>query len=341
MWQYTTETIINSEKGSIKGDKRFDVVDDKLLIEGVGSFDLKNIAAVYKTPYLEAQNAVHSIDFAYAKPANVEGEVLRLQIWVSEEGTICPELQNAFLMKKLPFHFEIVSTGDSATDVEKFVTLINRTFTKKGAEKLFVAAVSSKSNTRLVLTATDCYVRINKVQLVEVLEEQMLKGSIEDINQATLTALAGLGRANLTGYQNYTEIAVGKEEVRGREGNGTVARLVKNLRIPTKASLNPFGSDHGGKPVPGGEYDQYLIQYVVDRSHMGHQVVGSVADKSMTSHVLFIEKNTSAAFADMLKNANIPFDVTKTANADRDVKTASDMATVEAKGAEGPKPTKR
>jgi hypothetical protein len=113
------------------------------------------------------------------------------------------------------------------------------------------------------------------------------------------------------------------------------------LRIPTSASLNPFGSYQGGKPVPGGEYDQYLIQYVVDRSHMGHQVVGSVADKSMTSHVLFIEKNTSAAFADMLKNANIPFDVTKTANADRDVKTASDMATVEAKGAEGPKPTKR
>ena len=113
------------------------------------------------------------------------------------------------------------------------------------------------------------------------------------------------------------------------------------MRIPTSASLNPFGSYQGGKPVPGGEYDQYLIQYVVDRSHMGHQVIGSVADKSMTSHVLFIEKNASAVFAGMLKTAKIPFDVTASANADRDVKTASDMAIAKAEGTEGPKPTKR
>ena len=304
MWQYTTETIINSKKGNLDG-ARFAFEGGKLLIEGVGSFDPKNIAAVYKTPYMEAQNALHKLVFAYDNKVKA-GETLRLQIWVSEEGSIRPELQNAFLMKKLPFHFEIISTGVELDDVKKFVELINRSFAKKGAEKLFIARPASGDEAAIVIEATDCYIRLNKMQLVEVMDEQMLKGSIEDINQAALAALVGLGRANLTGYQNYVEIAVSETPVRpGREGNGTVARLVKNLRIPTKASLNPFGSDHGGKPVPGGEYDQYLIQYVVDRSHMGHQVVGSVADRTMTSHVLFVEKGAVADFDKVLGDAKV------------------------------------
>ena len=319
MWQYTTETIINSSKGNIGGTKRFDVVDHKLLIEGVGSFDLKNIAAVYKTPYLAGKESVATITIPTTDLAS--NDTVRLQIWISEEGSIRPELQNAFLMKKLPFQFEI-ELGVVANVAEELATAAMKVLNKKGAEKLFT--VSGAGDT-LTITATDCYIRINEVR-------------VDKTNVAP----------SLLGYQDYQKVIAVKASdngqtaiVQGREGNGTVARLVKNLRIPTSASLNPFGSYQGGKPVPGGEYDQYLIQYVVDRSHMGHQVIGSVADKSMTSHVLFIEKNTSAAFADMLKNANIPFDVTATANADRDVKTASDMATEEAKGAEGPKPTKR
>lgn len=319
MWQYTTETIINSNKGNIGGTDRFAVVGDKLLIEGVGSFDLKNIAAVYKTPYLASKESVATITIPTTALAS--NDTVRLQIWISEEGSIRPELQNAFLMKKLPFQFEI-ELGVVADVAEELAEAAMKVLNKKGAEKLFT--VSGTDDT-LTITATDCYIRINEVR-------------VDKTNVAP----------SLLGYQDYQKVIAVKASdkgqtsiVQGREGNGTVARLVKNLRIPTSASLNPFGSYQGGKPVPGGEYDQYLIQYVVDRSHMGHQVIGSVADKSMTSHVLFIEKSASAAFASMLKTANIPFDVTATANADRDVKSTSDMATVEAKSVEGPKPTKR
>lgn len=279
MWQYTTETIINSNKGHLgtKKDQRFAFAGGKLLIEGVGSFDPKNIAAVYRTPYMPAEVAEHKLTVVAGK----SGEAVRLQIWVSEVGSIRPELQNAFLMKQLPFHFEIISQADAAKDAKALVDAINKMFAKKGAEKLFTAEVSGTSD--IVLKATDCYIRINKMQLAQV------PGTGIDYN----------------GWQNYTELAVGTVVKEGREGNGTVARLVKNLRIPTSASLNPFGSDHGGKPVPGGEYDQYLIQYVVDRSHMGHQVIGSVADKSMTSHVLFIEKGAITDFEAALTSAGV------------------------------------
>ena len=305
MWQYTTETIINSSKGNLKG-ARFAFEGGKLLIEGVGSFDPKHIAAVYRTPYMSAEAAEHKLTVVAGKA----GEAVRLQIWVSEVGSIRPELQNAFLMKQLPFHFEVISQADAAKDAKALVDAINKMFAKKGAEKLFTAEVSGTSD--IVLKATDCYIRINKMQLAQV------PGTGIDYN----------------GWQNYTELATGTVVKEGREGNGTVARLVKNLRIPTSASLNPFGSDHGGKPVPGGEYDQYLIQYVVDRSHMGHQVIGSVADKSMTSHVLFIEKGAIADFEAALNKAGV-----QATTADPSTLQHTEVGTL-AKEVD-PKPTKR
>lgn len=284
MWQYTTETIINSNKGHLgtKKDQRFVVEDGKLLIEGVGSFDAADIKAIYRTAYQEASPATATVAALKTQPA--ADNVVRLQVWVSEEGTIRPELQNAMLKKSLPFQFEVMANGKDV--YKQLVKAVEKMFAKKGSDKLFtveaveVTGDNSTKETQLVFKATDCYVQFDEVRIDEVPSDKV----------------------DLNGYHNYKALLAEKDVtiVRGTEGNGTVARLVKNMRIPTKASLNPFGSYQGGKPVPGGEYHQYLIQYVVDRSHMGHQVFGSVGDRSMTSHVLFIEKGVDGAFQDEL-----------------------------------------
>ena len=280
MWQYTTETIINSNKGHLDADKnkRFVVESGKLLIEGVGSFDAANIAAIYRTAYQDASPATATVAALKTQPA--AGNVVRLQVWVSEEGTIRPELQNAMLKKSLPFQFEVEANG---TDVyTQLAKAVKKMFAKKGSDKLFtVEAVEVEQETKLVFEATDCYVQFDEIRIDEVPNDKV----------------------DLTGYHNYKALLTDADVtiVRGTEGNGTVARLVKNMRIPTKASLNPFGSYQGGKPIPGGQYHQYLIQYVVDRSHMGHQVFGSVGDRSMTSHVLFIENGVDEAFQDELE----------------------------------------
>jgi hypothetical protein len=293
MWQYTTETIINSSNGHLgtNKDQRFVAVTAenkpvaanktdgvKLLIEGVGSFDKDNIKAIYRTKHQEAAPATATVAALAAQPA--ANTVVRLQVWVSEEGTIRPELQNAMLKKSLPFQFEVVANGNDV--YKQLVKSVEKMFAKKGSDKLFtveaveVTGDGSTKKTQLVFKATDCYVQFDEVRIDEVLSD--------------------VGALN--GYHNYNALLDEDDVtiVRGTEGNGTVARLVKNLRIPTSASLNPFGSYQGGKPVPGGKYHQYLIQYVVDRSHMGHQVFGSVGDRSMTSHVLFIEDGADDAF---------------------------------------------
>lgn len=290
MWQYTTETIINSNKGKLTltdslgaividdsankinvDNVRFYVKDNALYIEGVGVFKKDSVKNAWYRPYQAAVPASGEL----AVPAGTVGHVYRLQVWVSEEGTVRPELQNAMLIKSIPFHFEVEAVNGEALEVT-LAKAIKNTFAKKGAEKLFTAVSGAN---KLTLTATDCYVRIDQVRLDEV---------------PNTTA----GYVDLTGYQNYTPVqgATWTEIARGTEGNGTVARLVKNLRLPTKTSLDPFGADQGGKPVPGGKYDQFMFEYVTDRSHVGHQVLGSVGDKSLTTHVFFVDQSVSSLF---------------------------------------------
>jgi hypothetical protein len=302
MWQYTTETIINSLDGKLTGGKKIVVTNTKanggkLLIEGVGAFDLDKIegAKIWKREYQPAQAAKAVLNLKTTTLATTK-EVYRLQIWVSEEGTIRPELQNAFLKKSIPFSFE-VEAANKATLLTNLEKVINGLNLKKGAEKLFTVAVDTTAET-LTVTATDCYVRFDEVRLDLVADS-----------------------ANLTGYKDYSDVAIVEKadmskspNVLGTEGNGTVARLVKNLRIPTKTSLDPFGAYQGGKPVPGGKYNQYMFEYVTDRSHVGHQVFGSVGDQSLTTHILFIEgydetagavSGASAEFETLLNNKGI------------------------------------
>lgn len=278
MWQYTTETIINSNKGKLDGGKRIvkDTVQNKLLIEGVGAFDLAKITKVWKRAYQPAQTAYKKVTL----PAVTANEVYRLQVWVSEEGTIRPELQNAMLMKSLPFQFEVMATSAAASDLASALEkAVKKMFAKKGADKLFTVKANGAS---LEIEATDCYVRFDEIRL-------------DKINDSDSTS-------SPTGYRDYTPVTLTANTTtsgagadrRGTEGNGTVARLVKNLRIPTKTSLDPFGADQGGKPVPGGEYAQYMFEYVTDRSHVGHQVFGSVGDQSLTTHVLFLNEKDQA-----------------------------------------------
>ena len=285
MWQYTTETIINSNKGKLAGGKRIVVDSGKLLIEGVGTFDLSKISTVWKRPYQPAEKAYKEITIPTINafdPTSGEQLYYRLQIWVSEEGTIRPELQNAMLMKSLPFQFEVKAmpagtNGTNSVAEEVAYALnkaINKMFAKKGADRLFTAKVNGAV---IELEATDCYIRFDEVKL-------------DRINDSV----------NLTGYQDYVSVPLtpSANDKRGTEGNGTVARLVKNIRIPTKVSLDPFGADHGGKPVPGGEYAQYMFEYITDRSHVGHQVFGSVGDQSLTTHILFLNEKDAQLISD-------------------------------------------
>ena len=294
MFQYTTETIINSEKGKLIDGSRFGVfsaagsengtalasgatAQDFLLIDGVNSFVLGNIKKIYKSPFRPEAKATATLDLTSATMPSAK-KVLRLTVVLREQGTVRSSMQNAYLHKSKPFHYEIEvpAANTAASVVAALAKLVNKDMSMTD----FNFFKASTNDNKLVLTADDCYIQFVDVKLEEVLD-------IED----NATPLG----SKLLGTNVVKEIAgLTLTKTAGDEGAGTVTRLVKNLRIPTGASINPFAADQGGRPVPGGEYDQYLIEYETNRRHVSGGVVGSAGEVSLTSHVIFINKANAA-----------------------------------------------
>lgn len=287
MWQYTTETIINSNAGHIgdNSDKRFAVIDatsgkevatataaaaDFFLIDGVNTFRKCDIQKIYRAAYRPEVMAAAHIDLTTAGYA--KGDVLRLKVVLHQQGQVSSIFQNAYLKHNKPFFFEIVASDDATTgaaaDAEALVKVINREL--RATDFHFFKATDNKGV--INFEGADCYIRFTEIQLAKV----------EADNAATGAALLG--------YENYTKLADGVIDAVGSEGMGTVRQLVKNLRVPTCANVDPFGVDFGGKPVPGGKYNQYLIELESDRRHIGGQVLGAL-DRSITSHVFFINQD--------------------------------------------------
>ena len=297
MFQYTTETIINSEKGKLIDGSRFGIFSaagnnkgtaidptsgtvtkqDFFLIDGVNSFVLDNIKKIYKSPFRPEAKATATLDLTSATMPGAK-KVLRLTVVLREQGTVRSSMQNAYLHKSKPFHYEIEvpAANTAASVVAALAKLVNKDMSMTD----FNFFKASTNGDKLVLTADDCYIQFVDVKLEEVLDLE---------NTAT-----PLG-SKLLGTNVVKEIAgLTLTKTAGDEGAGTVTRLVKNLRIPTGASINPFAADQGGRPVPGGEYDQYLIEYETNRRHVSGGVVGSVGEVSLTSHVIFINKANAA-----------------------------------------------
>ena len=291
MFQYTTETIINSNVGNLPGGKRFGVIgagdaalqtsgitsDDYLVIDGVNSLKIEYIKKIYRTVYRASANATATLDLSGATiPA--AGKIVRLTVVLREQGSVRSTIQNAYLHKSKPFHYELaVPSAASGDEAKELVAAIVKLVKKDMAmtDFAYFKAAIGTGDESVVLTADDCYIQFVDVKLEEVLE-------LEDSNTPLAAKLLG---SNVTAA--IPGISVSKTP--GDEGQGTVARLVKNLRIPTNASINPFAADQGGKPVPGGQYDQFLIEYETPRAHVSGTVMGSVGEISRTSHVFFIE----------------------------------------------------
>ena len=296
MWQYTTETIINSNKGNLEGGVRFAVYDNqgkattnkpnpntnRFIIDGVNAFVAKNITAVYKTEHEDEVLEVAVITVPTAGYA--AGDTLRLKVVLRQEGLVSSIYQNAYLKHNKPLFFEIAAVAEASKNAEALVKVIKQQLGVSDF-KFFTASADS---TVITLTAADCYARFAEISLDKV-------GAAEGSGEALL------------GFEDYVNVATGEVTIHGSEGMGTVRQLIKNLRLPTSAATNPFGADQGGKPIPGGKYTQYLLEYTTDRRHVGGQVMGAL-DKSITSHVFFIE---SAVVDDFDKALALVADVTE------------------------------
>lgn len=281
MFQDTTENIVNDP--SIISVETVHA-DNALLLDGIGLFYKANIQNVTVAPYVPAAKEKLTI----AMPAYTSGDVIRLKITTSQEGITSPIYADAQLRHKKPFFYEIISEGNAVADTTNLVKLINKEmsytdfnfFTAKQPDD--GASPTPNLKAEIVLTADDCYTRFQTIQVAKIEHQKYNYTGFEDY---TVTGGVEWKRADAKGVAGT---AVNNVTVNafGTEGAGTVARLIKNLRVPTDANTDTFAADNGGRPIPGGKYNQFVFEYVTERRHIGGQVMGAL-DKSITTHVIF------------------------------------------------------
>jgi len=286
MFQFTREFIINDNgtgvagsKGLLSDGKRFKVSGDVLMVARMVNLDKNCIVSASKVAGSAAVN--EKLTLSSLADAVADGHY-RLVVTISQQGRVTALVNDWHPLHKKQYFYEAVAAS-TALPVADFVKVADKEAAMEAPDRLIKISTTGSD---LVVEALDPYTRIDEVRIVKV----------------PTTSDAKVGEI-MTGYQDYDVVVLWKKAaqadvigataalVAGSEGAGTVAQILKNKRLLTDANLDPYGYDLDERPVPGALYDQYLVEYVTERRHIGSQVFGAI-DHSLTSIVFFVRQET-------------------------------------------------
>lgn len=313
MFQNTRQFIINDVNGRLKVEKdatnnnvfiskpagsltaKFAVDDNDphkfLYIDNLVNIRKSDVVNVYKTEGEEAKNEKLVITLpTIAANSNIlaVGDVVRLVIELEQEGRVIATFNDAFPHHTKSLFYEgKVSTADTLP-TDDLLKAVARDVNTSDDQYITI----SKANSDLVITALDEFTRIKAVRLVKVGVDkqdpltigQLLTGH-EDF-KVLGSVVRGNGTNSVKGFiaEGFT-VKTATEQ--GKLGVGTTKYILHNVQLQTDANLNPYGLDRDERPVPGGVYDQYLVEFVTERRHIAGGVVGSI-NHSLTSLVFFV-----------------------------------------------------
>lgn len=276
MLQYFSETIINdantvSVKENTKTKEKF------LLIEGVGLYRPEDIKKIYLRKFQPEvkEKLVKTLELGDL----AVGDVVRLKVSTFQQGLVSSIYADSQLKHVKPFFVEV-----EIKDLTKVAEELAAALTKQLNMSEFKFFTISGTGLELTLEAADCYTRFAEVQLVK---------------PSTVKAATELVAYDKVWEWDGTYAAT---DAKASEGNGTVTRLIKDLRVPTETNHAPFAPNFGGRPIPGTQYDQYVIENVTTRRELGFGVVGAMGE-SFTKQVIFaapaVATALNTAFTDL------------------------------------------
>lgn len=283
MFQFTREFIINDNgtgvpgtKGLLKDGKRFELTTDNktLMVARMTNIEKAHVASVSKMAGRAAVNEEVTIVPSVTVAAD---SIVRLVITIRQQGRVTALVNDYHPIHKKQYFYEAVVKTANTLPLADFAKIAAKEEAAAAPDALIHVAEDEGS---LVISALDPYTRIDEVRIVSVPKAQT--GAAE----------------SLTGYMDYDVLVLWQKEeanptgctaslTAGDEGAGTVAQILKNMRLLTDANIDPFGFDVDERPVPGAIYDQYLVEYVTEVRHIGSQVFGAI-DHSLTSFVFFV-----------------------------------------------------
>lgn len=295
MYQFTRDFIINDNKGKLNGGVKFQVNPESntLMVDHMCNIRKQDVAHIYKTVGVDEKVEKVNIN---PTATVADGDIIRLVITLGQENRVHPLFNDNYPDHTQSFIYEAKATGTSLP-LDKLVEAM--TAERNRFDNLYFTAEYNKTK-GIILTLMDCYTRLVGLRLVKV--------PADHSGNANLAS-------QLTGYQDYTvlgdidfknrqEILGGTSkgitlEIEGNAGVNTTNYIVQNVRLLTDANINPYGVNMDERPLPRSVYDQYTVECISERRHIGHQVMGSI-DHSLTTYVFFVIQSESASFASEL-----------------------------------------
>ena len=261
MFQYTNTIVLNSLKDELSGLDKVKFAGDVLKVLRVNDFKKDNIVAIYKK---EAEDAkAGSVTFATVP--SVEGKLYRINLYVRLSGSQNSYYSNDMVFKGRPFVYEYTG-GTTADKIVELIKNINQLY----GDKFLKVEVSGSG----IKFTGDNYALFTMAKIEEFVQDNTVCPSIN----------GGI----------WKEVAAGKID-QCVNGFGTYDQILKDLRLPTMESRRWEAVNKEELPVPGTLYNQYTIDYCVERGILGTDAVGDVV-KSLTHHVFFVPQALAATF---------------------------------------------
>ena len=271
MFQYTNTIVLNSLKDVTTGLDKIVKGSDKIEVRRVNKFLKKNVSAMYKRA--ASDPVIGKAEFTITNPGV---GIYRLKLYIRLSGSQNSYYSNDFVFKGKPFvyEFRITSGSTTATDVAKEIKRVIDKIQAFYGDKYIKTEVNSG---KLIIHGVDEY-------------QLFTEAKIQKLNVAANNPLTN---------EVFEDVIEGKI-TKSVEGFGTYTHILKDLRLPTIEARKFEAVNQEELPVPGAKYNQYIIEYKVDRGLFGGAAVGQQVT-SKTTHVFYVLDSLVTEFETALK----------------------------------------
>ena len=271
MFQYTNTIVLNSLKDVTTGLDKIVKGSDNIEVRRVNKFLKSNVSAMYKRA--ASDPVIGKAEFTITNPGV---GIYRLKLYMRLSGSQNSYYANDFVFKGKPFvyEFRITSASTEAADVAKEIKrVIDKIQAFYGDKYIKVET----SDAELTIHGVDEYQLFTeaKIQKLNTAANNPLTNEVfEDVIEGTIT--------------------------KSVEGFGTYTHILKDLRLPTIEARKFEAVNQEELPVPGAKYNQYIIEYKVDRGLFGGAAVGQQVT-SKTTHVFYVLDSLATEFETALE----------------------------------------
>lgn len=271
MFQYTNTIVLNSLKDVTTGLNKIVKGSDNIEVRRVNKFLKSNVSAMYKRA--TSDPVIGKAEFTVTNPG---AGIYRLKLYIRLSGSQNSYYSNDFVFKGKPFvyEFKIASDSTTATDVAKEIKRVIDKIQAFYGDKYIKTEVAGA---KLTIHGVDEYQLFTeaKIQKLNTAANNPLTNEVfEDVTEGTIT--------------------------KSVEGFGTYTHILKDLRLPTIEARKFEAVNQEELPVPGAKYNQYIIEYKVDRGLFGGAAVGQQVT-SKTTHVFYVLDSLATEFETALK----------------------------------------